>query len=187
MRYALVNEAGPPIGLDGGGTFPSAATVFVELDDDLDAWLELGVVKGKPAVLRVTVEPAAGGVTYGPQFSSVRRRRPGAPLTARAVRAVMVRGLFDEAIAYCARVLALRQARNLLDTEDATMRSLRRRIIDDEFLRQVASVVRADESGAPNKAVRRAFYTSQRNASRWIAQARSRGFLPADGPPEEEP
>jgi hypothetical protein len=54
----------------------------------------------------------------------------------------------------------------------------RRQELDEGFLRQVAGIVQGDDSGAPRMAVAEQMHTSDRTASRWIAEARRRGFLP---------
>jgi hypothetical protein len=51
-----------------------------------------------------------------------------------------------------------------------------RRLVDDSLLADVAEVVRAHPT-QPNLNVRRQLHTSSRNATRWIAAAKQRGFL----------
>lgn len=60
----------------------------------------------------------------------------------------------------------------------------RRRTVTDELLQEVARVYEGDTTGAPTKAVADHFPTSHRNATRYVALARERGFL---APYREEP
>jgi hypothetical protein len=53
----------------------------------------------------------------------------------------------------------------------------RRRSVTDELLREVAAVYQADTTGKPTKAVKEHFPTSQRNAARYVALAKERGFI----------
>jgi hypothetical protein len=64
-------------------------------------------------------------------------------------------------------------------TESVELR--RRRTVTDELLREVARVYESDTTGAPTKAVSDRFPTSHRNATRYVALARERGFLPPYG------
>lgn len=52
-----------------------------------------------------------------------------------------------------------------------------RRKMTDDLLREVAEVYLADTSGAPTQAVADHFYTGHRNATRYVAKARERGFI----------
>ncbi len=63
----------------------------------------------------------------------------------------------------------------------AVKASRRQRIVNDELLQEVAEVYQADETGAPTRAVAAHFPTSHRNATRYVAMARNRGFLPPYG------
>ena len=56
-------------------------------------------------------------------------------------------------------------------------RSGRRRSVTDGLLRQVADVYREYQHGTPTKAVAEKLGTSHRNATRWIASAKQRGFI----------
>jgi hypothetical protein len=60
---------------------------------------------------------------------------------------------------------------------DAALMSRHRRTVDDALLRRVADVYKSDMGGAPTKAVSDQLFTSHRNATRWVALARQRGFL----------
>jgi hypothetical protein len=64
------------------------------------------------------------------------------------------------------------------DATSAAAATRRRRTVDDELLREVAEVHRNDLTFAPVKAVQEHFHTSRRNAARWVALARERGFVP---------
>jgi hypothetical protein len=52
------------------------------------------------------------------------------------------------------------------------------RSVDDDLLREVAAVYLADDTGRPTEAVKEKLNTSKRNATRWVALARGRGFIP---------
>lgn len=55
----------------------------------------------------------------------------------------------------------------------------RRRPVNEELLRDVSRIYSADTTGAPTKAVSAELFTSHRNATRWVALARTQGLLPA--------
>lgn len=60
--------------------------------------------------------------------------------------------------------------------------SLRTRpTMTDGLLREVADIVQSDTHGAPREAIRARMHVSLRTASRWMAEARKRGFLPSKG------
>ena len=68
------------------------------------------------------------------------------------------------------------------DMERIVKRSTRRRL-DDDFLRDVARVYRANANLAPTAAVRETFGPIEYpTASRWVKLARERGFLPPTTP-----
>ena len=60
---------------------------------------------------------------------------------------------------------------------EAAVAVRRRRTITDALLREAAAVYNADTTGKPTKAVREHFPTSQRNAARYVALAKERGFI----------
>jgi len=69
----------------------------------------------------------------------------------------------------------------LARAEDAGLTAARirqRRAVTHELLEEVARIYLADESGAPTRAVSGLLFTSHRNATRWVAEARSRGLIP---------
>jgi hypothetical protein len=69
----------------------------------------------------------------------------------------------------------------LAEAQESALGKRRRRTVTDELLREVARVYLSDSTGAPTKAVADHFPTSHRNATRYVALARERGFLPPYG------
>jgi hypothetical protein len=79
------------------------------------------------------------------------------------------------------------------DTEERVLALRRRRVITDDFLREVAKVYKADKTGRPTVAVADHFHypdrppgvevQGKRTAIRWVGLARDRGFIdPYDRP-----
>ena len=75
--------------------------------------------------------------------------------------------------------LAVMNQVETLGIEDVIAPPVRaRRRIDDELLRSVARIYRANIRHAPTGAVARTFGVRQRMASVYVDRARERGFLP---------
>jgi hypothetical protein len=124
----------------------------------------------------------------------------GQPITARFIRSVNIGALIEEAIVWLA--LSAKQLAHSYrmiagepytvdehgrfsfwtsdDAEkgrsDALIRH-RRRVIDDAHLRYVAQIYK-NAPKAPTEAVAEQLHTAKRNATRWVAMARERGFIP---------
>jgi hypothetical protein len=64
---------------------------------------------------------------------------------------------------------------------DSALATRRRRTVNDKLLQEVAEVYQADTTYAPTWAVANHFPTSHRTATRYVALARKRGFLPPYG------
>lgn len=87
--------------------------------------------------------------------------------------------LVDLLLASAAHLLAIEDGSELetdLDPVLDDLAKLRRRRIDVDLLRQVAEVVRSNPK-KPTEGVQRTLHTSHRNATRWISEARRRGFI----------
>ena len=181
----------PILQLADGVCFPERTDlVAVPPDRRVVIRLCLEVEDGRPACTSLAFERAT------PMDAA-----KGATITAKLVRSVDVRGLIESAISWQAE-----QATRLVATlasafgeqgftvderghlsfwtpehaQQARAGALalrRQRSINDELLREVARVYLAADS-APTEAVADELGTSKRNATRWVAMARQRGFLP---------
>ena len=152
---------------------PSPIVIRVHLAERPSLELRLEVLADEVVLTRLTVLP--GDDTHR--------------LTANAVRNLPLKKVTDEAIRQIAMLAAIGQEepghpyRFLSAPGDGSfgiapgvISSRRRRLIDDELLTAVAEVVRSNPV-RPNDAVHKQMHTSTRNASRWIAEAKRRGFL----------
>jgi hypothetical protein len=102
-------------------------------------------------------------------------------LTASAIRSVPFKLIVDEVIRRLEIEAKLSQPQPLdatggLRVRSRVLRTRTRRLIDDALLTEVAAIVRFNPA-KPNEALRTQMHTSARNASRWIAAAKQRGFL----------
>jgi hypothetical protein len=64
------------------------------------------------------------------------------------------------------------------DVERVIPQPWRRNVLTDDFLKEVASVYRANADSAPIEAIREAWPSAHSTAARWVRLARDRGFLP---------
>jgi hypothetical protein len=120
---------------------------------------------------------------------SIKRRANGASLTGTELRRVPI----AETIDFATAKIALRRVETLADGSQAweppdddlegqrlarqdVGTALRRRAITDELLREVSRVYRLNPD-SPTKAVGEAFVVGSAQASRYVKQARLRGFL----------
>jgi hypothetical protein len=154
--------------LADGTPFPKVAKIEALVAGTTGPLFEitLAVEAGQPVVTRLAVE-----------------RTPGdAPLSTSAIRD-LVGPLVEVVIDYTARATQAFSQRGPLDRPqavaagDSALRLRRRRTVDDELLREVAEVW-SPTSKTPTEDVADHFFTSHRNASRWVAEARRRGFIP---------
>lgn len=104
------------------------------------------------------------------------------------LRAIELDNWIEQIVAAVASLYPEEGGKFLLDPDDADMRRLRsqvrgmqrgaKRRVTHKLLREVADVYAAHaEAGAPTKAVRLTFGTSERTAARWVARAREEGLL----------
>jgi len=137
-------------------------------------WIRFEVSQGRPEIAAVRVE-----------------RRLGEPeVSPTALSRIPWQRIADSLIGDLAGLAVT--ARKLNDGEDvpkgattaageAAVAIRRRRTVTDELLQEVAAVYLADTTGKPTKAVAAHFPTSHRNATRYVAMARERNFLPEYG------
>jgi len=166
-------EFGEIVDLVDGGRFPVRAVGFyVDENDGLEARVTVEALAGVIVVSSFQVSSRPGSVDISP--STLRKLDYETIL----IRVRMLASLAAETglpnnwqAAFSAATPA--QARSI---ERVAEGDLRRRAVTDDLLRQVASVVVANLD-RPTIAVRDHFPTSHRNATRWSAAARDRGFL----------
>lgn len=133
--------------------------------------------------LELVLVPHAGRIAA--ESVKVKQRRGGPPVTSEAIRSVPVARLVREA---APALLSIEQtdsgaAAGVPNTSPDRIALLRAAGPVDETLRLVAHAYRVGlATGAtPTKAVEETFNVSRATASRWISNARARGFL---GPAE---
>lgn len=154
--------------LRSGGVFPKDFLVLAQYEDGPVLQLLLGVRDGQAAVKNLAVS------TESPD---------GLPITASMVHDLPLGQMFDEAIGQAAvAATALASPQLFVTLEEATaaraeaLASRRGRPVSEENLLKVAAIVRANTYD-PRQEVRRELHVSERTASRWIAEARSRGLV----------
>ena len=109
----------------------------------------------------------------------------GKPVTAALLRDLPLTSIIERAFGLATVHLELaagsREQSRFLDSreiQDLGRRGYRKREdLDDELLSRVADAYQSDVSGAPRRNVAETLHTSERTASRWIAEARKRGLL----------
>ena len=169
-------ESQQVVALANGAPFPDPCVALVGDSSFGVARYELSVQDGVPVVRRFSVD--------------------GEALTPQVIRDLSSSSVVDELVRQAAEmVVVLRRAENLKEQgvpyrflDEGERQDLGRvgeqamenrrpwRAVTPDRLRRVAEIVRANP-GAPNKAVMAQMYTSQRNATRLIAEAKQRGFI----------
>lgn len=154
--------------------------------------LVIGVDDGRPVLNKLTIErrrdtakelrlEADSSVIGGqrpilnPNFGAYTGRGPGPS----DLRKIPLDRIFTAA---CERVGAVAASRSgSADLSSAAKAAVQRRrhVLASDFLKRVAVVVK-ENPDAPTRAVAERLFTSHRTASRWIAAARSKGFLEED-------
>jgi hypothetical protein len=94
------------------------------------------------------------------------------------VAVVLMRMFADQRLASGWRPSTPDERSRIADLAERANQSRHRRVVTDALLHQVANIYRANEAGAPTIQVAEQLFTSHRNATRWVALARERGFLP---------
>ncbi len=181
----LITSTGPLTRLGGGQPFPSWALVSVlPSGSDPMVTLRLAVREGQPVATEVTLFVTGEGAVT----KSDLRDLPLKEIIDRAVEKLASMGLAQtlEAERRWAPGMDLPTDEETSVRRDAMALAHQRRPITDALLHQVANIYRINETGAPTKAVADMLYTSHRNATRWVAIARERGFLPPYGTTEED-
>jgi hypothetical protein len=155
--------------LSDGTSFPAAITATV-IPQGLSPFVEvsLEVQEGRPVLTRFAVV----------------RRGPAARVTASDVHDLNVGEIVDDVIRTLAAMaqadpneVVMGQAlRDEEAAERAAALSKNRRPVTDSQLRQAANIAHHNPLD-PRKQVAAQLYTSERTASRWLAEARKRGFL----------
>jgi hypothetical protein len=180
---------GPFLGLSSGVQFPDRS--------ELLAIPESGSPDDPLVRIRLEVDDDMRPVCTSIAFES---QPDGPALSAGAIRIDFV-ALKDAAIAYQAAaarygVSRLQDGRvhippghsltkeQMAGIERDALRIHRQRSVNDELLREVARIYLA-AGHAPTEAVKDQLGTSKRNATRWVALARERDFLPKLPPKKE--
>ncbi|HUZ20623.1 MAG TPA: hypothetical protein VMU75_08650 [Acidimicrobiales bacterium] len=173
-----------PVELVGDGLFPARATIiYVDSSNPLEIVLTVEVRDGAPVFRQVGIAERPGA-----DLTPAALRKLDWPLIFERVRfwatsaaAMGIRPDLGEGIVSGLSDLTADEARSI---ERVAEGDVRRRRVNDALLRDVAAIVRANPA-EPTKAVAAQRFTSHRNATRWIATARERGFL-VDGFSREE-
>jgi hypothetical protein len=155
---------------------PSVETTFQSVDGQPSLWLRLEVVNGVPQCRDLRITSVEGGrQVKGLDLDAVRLSNWVTDIYAKFAWERQV--MDDGSVRYAGGVqtqseLAARQQMS----QARKGRGARR--LTKEFLGQVANVYRDDTTGAPARAVERAFGVSQRTGSYYVQQARHAGLLP---------
>lgn len=181
LRIRITGRAAESVALANGEPFP--AWVELMASDETDQFapgveIRLVVEQGRTVVGRVAFSQAARGPEVG---KSHLRTFPLEEVVKEAIRDTTV--LQDLEWAELADRLSERMGDEQIDEGKALLtrmsqnaRMRQRRAPTGALFREVARVAQESPS-KPNEAVRKHFNTGKRNASRWIAEARHRGFL----------
>lgn len=163
--------------LSTGGLFPASVEVAIEVDNGYLWRLRLGVEDRRPVVNRLDVERA----------STVSGAYAGPPITATSLRDVPFEDMTRRAIEAAGRAAAHWSGRPESGDDAGVAAALarRRRPMTDALLRRVAQVARINPYD-PRHQVAEQLSTSERSATRWIAEAKRRGFLEEDEAIDEE-
>ncbi|HVA73118.1 MAG TPA: hypothetical protein VNF71_00960 [Acidimicrobiales bacterium] len=159
-----------------GGHFPKRATALYG-EDGLHLEVIVGVRDELPRVLRLTVIPDdEAGAILAPRLRQARWQQIFERIIAHAgmAAAMRLRHLSDHPPGPSERTLTFEEEQA---AKDGAVGPYRRRPITDSLLRQTAAIYMANRYGAPTRAVHEQLFTSHRNATRWIAEARKRGFI----------
>jgi len=158
---------------DGTTLFFNEVEAHVRLDSDGPLFtMTLAVENARPVLTRLIIERPReqDGLP-----------RPGSEITATQLHAMPLESVLQTAISQAA-AWAAGWGPDAGTAADSALRLRKRRAITDDLLRQVSEIVRSNPD-TPTQAVRDSLHTSYRNASRWVSEARRRGFL--DDQPEE--
>jgi hypothetical protein len=176
--WLQIDAIGEIADLPGGGQLPNTAELvygdpvaglLLELDLRLDDAGQLVVAEIRPG----DGPPFTAAVLASIHWEQVLRR-----LTVHLAQAARshLRKLSDDPPAANEPTLRPDEAH---EAGELALQARGRRWVTDELLRQVAEIVTANPH-TPNKAVQDKLSTGSRNATRWIAAARARGFLKED-------
>lgn len=177
--------------LRGGGD-------FVQLEEGAVVWSKLTIIRaaeGDEPEVSADVEVGADGI---PECKEVRITTVGAgrAVRARDLRAVKLDGLLDTGYGMAALRSTPSPFRDgprsdgELDWVSGTTarqsraafsaaRNRKKRSVDDDLLREVAEVYRANLDRSPTRAVAERFGKAPSTAARYVQSARERGFLGA--------
>lgn len=135
--------------------------------------LFIGVSNGRPVLDRLEITRSMPERTF-----------TGPEVTASMVHKLPLESIMQEAIEGIARAAATERGDDPMAAAAGAAHARTRRALTDSLLHQVANVARANPMD-PTKQVSEQLYTSHRNATRWIKEAKARGFLASDN--EEQP
>lgn len=176
-------EEAIPVQLKSGGWFPRRVAAGGRYRGGPAVEMELGVADGRIVVFSVTFRSYS--VPDGIAVSEdVRQTFNDPPITAAAVRSIPLGSIIDLEIG---RITMRTRDRMTLgrdrpwsqrDLEEADARRISRRgrPVGDETLRRVAAIVRENRFD-PRRQIHDEIGASPRTASRWIAEARRRGYI----------
>ena len=187
-------ETGPYVELENGQQVPRLcdwlAVVRDPARDSPLVTVRLEVKAGKPVATSVTVtsypdwEPGLaaeklGSIQYGDLIEDL--------VQAQAISAASVIKQGGPPLpSWQGERSALLSPDEMDETAKAAGKLHRNKKMNSTHLQRVAEVYLADRTGAPTEAVRAHFNTAHRTATRWVALARERGFIPEYTRPKRE-
>jgi hypothetical protein len=166
-----VDEPVRVVELPSGLRVPSPVVMHVELARQPSIELRIETDEDDIRVTGVTIVPAEGAA----DLTATALRLPFKKVIDEARRRLALLAIFQDLDDYGRFVTY--PGDGSIEPRAGVLKDRRRRLIDDELLEKVGEAVREGDRARPNEAVRERLHTSQRNASRWIAEAKRRGFL----------
>jgi hypothetical protein len=168
-----------PLG-NSGFALPSPLIVpLTTREGEPVAELEIGVVDGRPACVAIRAQDGYELTTLLLRQLPGLRKIVQAAAAPRIVRVVRTdRGLVGERHVDAPGFMDARQELRA-EAEAMTQPRRKRRVLDEDFLQQVAAIYReADAKGIPrHREIQKKWPTSSANARRWVSLARKEGHL----------
>jgi hypothetical protein len=165
------DEPSRMVQLESGLSLLSPVVIHVELVDQPSVDLRLEADEDEIRVTSVTIM-AGGDAT---ELTATALRLPFKRIIDEAKKRFAVFSALPQQVE--GRVFLSYPGDGRIELRAGVVKDRRRRFIDDDLLRQVSQAVREGDPARPNVAVQDSLHTSPRNASRWIAEAKRRGFL----------
>ena len=173
----VASDKSDPVNLANGRALPSRfRAIYAEHP--------AGTSGRPPWALNSAVELVVEVVDGAPVVTQLTLRRPAEdPIAQRLIKDLPMRKLVGRVIESAAALTAMEaegassMSDEAFEEVQADLRPFNRRQVNDELLREVAEIVRANPT-RPNKSVSEQLHTTPRNATRWIKAAQK--FLKED-------